>query len=397
VKKGLLIGLIVVIAVIGFMMMKGEKAPEAPVVEEPAAEEPAAGGEVVRIGVFLPLTGQNAFGGQLELDGVKMAQTEMPEVLGRKVELFVVDNKSDKVESANAVKRLIEKENVVAVIGTYGSSLAMAGGEVAESAGIPMVGTSCTNPLVTQGKKYIFRVCFIDPLQGAGAATYAYKVLGAKKAALLIDVANDYSVGLAGFFERSFLKLGGEVVTKLNYNSGDQDFTAQITEIISKSPDILFVPSYFAEGAIIMKQAQELGVDFQIMGGDAMDNPQIVEIGGDAVEGFVHTTFPYDPSMTDMNPVAQKFTDEWKKNRTDDPNVNAALGYDSYLILLDAISRAGSTDPEAITAALAATKDFEGVTGLTTINETHDAEKPIGIVQIKDGKKQYIATITPEL
>ncbi len=396
-KKGLLIGLIVVIAVIGFMMMKGEKAPEAPVVEEPAAEEPAAGGEVVRIGVFLPLTGQNAFGGQLELDGVKMAQTEMPEVLGRKVELFVVDNKSDKVESANAVKRLIEKENVVAVIGTYGSSLAMAGGEVAESAGIPMVGTSCTNPLVTQGKKYIFRVCFIDPLQGAGAATYAYKVLGAKKAALLIDVANDYSVGLAGFFERSFLKLGGEVVTKLNYNSGDQDFTAQITEIISKSPDILFVPSYFAEGAIIMKQAQELGVDFQIMGGDAMDNPQIVEIGGDAVEGFVHTTFPYDPSMTDMNPVAQKFTDEWKKNRTDDPNVNAALGYDSYLILLDAISRAGSTDPEAITAALAATKDFEGVTGLTTINETHDAEKPIGIVQIKDGKKQYIATITPEL
>ncbi len=396
-KKGLLIGLIVVIAVIGFMMMKGEKAPEAPVVEEPAAEEPAAGGEVVRIGVFLPLTGQNAFGGQLELDGVKMAQTEMPEVLGRKVELFVVDNKSDKVESANAVKRLIEKENVVAVIGTYGSSLAMAGGEVAESAGIPMVGTSCTNPLVTQGKKYIFRVCFIDPLQGAGAATYAYKVLGAKKAALLIDVANDYSVGLAGFFERSFLKLGGEVVTKLNYNSGDQDFTAQITEIISKSPDILFVPSYFAEGAIIMKQAQELGVDFQIMGGDAMDNPQIVEIGGDAVEGFVHTTFPYDPSMTEMNPVAQKFTDDWKKNRTDDPNVNAALGYDSYLILLDAISRAGSTDPEAITAALAATKDFEGVTGLTTINETHDAEKPIGIVQIKDGKKQYIATITPEL
>lgn len=396
-KKGLLIGLIVVIAVIGFMMMKGEKAPEAPVVEEPAAEEPAAEGEVVRIGVFLPLTGQNAFGGQLELDGVKMAQVEMPEVLGRKVELFVVDNKSDKVESANAVKRLIEKENVVAVIGTYGSSLAMAGGEVAESAGIPMVGTSCTNPLVTQGKKYIFRVCFIDPLQGAGAATYAFKVLGAKKAALLIDVANDYSVGLAGFFERSFLKLGGEIVTKLNYNSGDQDFTAQITEIISKSPDILFVPSYFAEGAIIMKQAQELGVDFQIMGGDAMDNPQIVEIGGDAVEGFVHTTFPYDPSMTDMNPVAQKFTDDWKKNRTDDPNVNAALGYDSYLILLDAITRAGSTDPEAITAALAATKDFEGVTGLTTINETHDAEKPIGIVQIKDGKKQYIATITPEL
>jgi len=397
VKKGLLLGLIVVIAVIGFMMMRGEKAPEAPVVEEPAAEETVAEGDVIRIGVYLPLTGQNAFGGQLELDGVKMAQVEMPEVLGRKVELFVVDNKSDKVESANAVKRLIEKDQVVAVIGTYGSSLAMAGGEVAESAGIPMVGTSCTNPLVTQGKKYIFRVCFIDPLQGAGAATYANKVLGAKKAALLTDVANDYAVGLAGFFEKSFVKLGGEVVSKLNYNSGDQDFTAQLTEIISKSPDILFIPAYFAEGAIIMKQAQELGVGFQIMGGDAMDNPKIVEIGGDAVEGFVHTTFPYDPSMEEMNPVARKFTDNWKASRTDDPNVNAALGYDSYMILIDAITRAGSADPEAITAALAATKDFEGVTGLTTINETHDAEKPIGIVGIKDGQKKYIATIAPEL
>ena len=394
-KKGLLLGLIVVIAVIGFMMMKGEKAPEAPAPE--ATQETAATGDVVRIGVYLPLTGQMAMGGQLELDGIKMAQIEKPDVLGGKVELFVVDNKSDKVEAANAVKRLIEKEQVVAVIGTYGSSLAIAGGEVAESAGIPMVGTSCTNPLVTQGKKYSFRVCFIDPLQGAGAATYAFKVLNAKKAALLIDVANDYSVGLAGFFEKSFVKLGGEIVTKLNYNSGDQDFTAQLTEIISKSPDILFVPSYFAEGAIIMKQAQELGVTFQIMGGDAMDNPQIVEIGGDAVEGFIHTTFPYDPSMTDMNPVARKFTDDWKKNRTDDPNVNAALGYDSYMILLDAITRAGSTDPEAITAALAATKDFAGVTGLTTINASHDAEKPIGIVQIKDGKKTYITTITPEL
>lgn len=394
-KKGLLLGLIVVIAVIGFMMMKGEKAPEAPAPE--ATQETAAAGDVIRVGVYLPLTGQNAFGGQLELDGVKMAHEEMPEVLGRKVELFVVDNKSDKVESANAVKRLIEKEQVVAVIGTYGSSLAMAGGEVAEAAGIPMIGTSCTNPLVTQGKKYSFRVCFIDPLQGAGAATYAFKVLGAKKAALLTDVANDYAVGLAGFFEKSFVKLGGEVVTKLNYNSGDQDFTAQLTEIISKGPDILFIPAYFAEGAIIMKQAQELGVTFQIMGGDAMDNPKIVEIGGDAVEGFVHTTFPYDPSMTDMNPVAQKFTDNWKKNRTDDPNVNAALGYDSYMILIDAITRAGSAVPEDITTALAATKDFEGVTGLTTINESHDAEKPIGIVGIKDGKKTYIATIAPEL
>jgi branched-chain amino acid transport system substrate-binding protein len=357
-----------------------------------------AADDTVRIGVFLPLTGANAYGGQLEIEGLQMAHQEFPTVLGKKVELFIVDNKSDKVESANAVKRLISKEKAHAIIGTYGSSLAMAGGEVAEKARIPMVGTSCTNPLVTQGKQYIFRVCFIDPFQGAGAATYAHKTLGLKKAALLVDVANDYSVGLASFFKRSFDKLGGEVVANLKYQSGDQDFTAQLTEIISQKPDLLFIPSYFAEGAIIMKQANELGAKFKIMGGDAMDNPKIVEIGGSDVEGFIHTTFPYDPSMQDMNPVARKFTDNRQKLYADkEPNVNAALGYDSYIILLDAIKRAGKVDSEAITKALAATHGFEGVTGATTINATHDAEKPVGLVVIKDGKKTYIGSITPEL
>ncbi|EPR43485.1 ABC transporter substrate binding protein precursor [Desulfovibrio sp. X2] len=351
-----------------------------------------------RLGVYLPLTGQNAFGGQLELEGVQLANQKAPTILGKKVELFVVDNKSDKVEAANAVTRLVDKEKVRAIIGTYGSSLAMAGGEVAERAGIPQVGTSCTNPLVTQGKKFIFRVCFIDPYQGAGAATYAYKNLGLRKAALLVDVASDYSVGLASFFKKSFVKLGGEVVSTLNYQSGDQDFTAQLTDIISKKPDVLFIPSYFAEGAIIMKQARELGATFQIMGGDAMDNPEITAIGGKAVEGFVHTTFPYDPSMKNMSPMAQQFTAEWKKAYPkQDPNVNSALGYDAYMLILDAVKRAGSDDPAAITKALAATKNFPGVTGNTTINGTHDAEKPVGIVMIKNGKKTYIDSITPEL
>jgi branched-chain amino acid transport system substrate-binding protein len=354
--------------------------------------------DTIKIGVYLPLTGQMAFGGQLELEGVQMAHKEMPTVLGKKVELFVVDNKSDKVEAANAVKRLIEKEKVVAIIGTYGSSLAMAGGEVAEKAKVPMVGTSCTNPLVTQGKKFSFRVCFIDPFQGAGAATYAYKDLKLKTAALLVDISNDYSVGLASFFTKSFTKLGGQIVANLKYQAGDQDFTAQLTEIASKKPDVLFIPSYFAEGAIIMKQVKELGAKFQVMGGDAMDNPQIVEIGGAAVEGFVHTTFPYDPSMKNMSPMAQKFTDNWKKAfPSKEPNVNAALGYDTYLLVLDAIKRAGKAEPAAITKALVATKGFEGVTGSTTINATHDAEKPVGLVQIKDGKKTYIGSITPQL
>ena len=354
--------------------------------------------DVIRIGVFLPLTGQMAYGGQLELDGVKMAHKELPSVLGKKIELFVVDNKSDKVESANAVKRLIEKEKVVAIIGTYGSSLAMAGGEVAEKAGIPVMGTSCTNPLVTQGKKYYFRACFIDPFQGAGAATYAVETLKMKKAALIVDVANDYSVGLASFFKQSYKKQGGEIVAELKYNSGDQDFTAQLTEIISKKPDVLFLPADFAEGAIIMKQARELGAKFQIMGGDAMDNPEIVKLGGAAVEGFIHTTFPYDPSMKDMSDIAKKFTENWKKAFPDkEPNVNAALGYDSFMLLADAITRAGKAEPNAIRDALEVTKGFPGVTGAKTINKTHDAESPVGVVQIKDGKKQFVGTVTPQL
>ncbi|WDP91966.1 MAG: ABC transporter substrate-binding protein [Desulfobacter sp.] len=363
-----------------------------------AAFATCAQAQTVKIGVFLPLTGGNAFGGQLELEGVEMAKKAMPEIMGKKVELFVVDNKSDKVESANAVKRLISKEKVNAIIGTYGSSLAMAGGEVAEKAKVPMVGTSCTNPLVTMGKEYIFRVCFIDPFQGAGAATYAFKEKGLKRAALLVDLSSDYSVGLASFFKKAFKKVGGEVVASLKYQTGDQDFTAQLTEIISKKPDVLFIPSYFAEGAIIMKQVQELGANFAVMGGDAMDNPKIVEIGGKSVEGFFHTTFPYDPSMKDMNPVAAKFTEDWKTEHPEkDPNVNAALGYDAYMIIMDAIKRAGSDDPKAIAKALAATKDFEGVTGSTTINATHDAEKPVGIVQIKDGKKTYAGAIQPAI
>lgn len=354
--------------------------------------------DTIKIGVYNSLTGRTAFGGQLELEGTQMAHQEVPELLGKKVELIVVDNKTDKVEAANAVKRLVERDKVVAVIGTYGSSLAMAGGEVAEAAKIPMMGTSCTNPLVTQGKMYVFRACFIDPYQGAGAATYAVNTLGMKKAALLFDMANDYSVGLATFFKNSYKKLGGEIVSELKYNSGDQDFTAQLTEIISKEPELLFIPADFAEGAIIMKQARELGAEFQIMGGDAMDNPELVNIGGDAVEGFIQTTFPYDVTMADMSPIAKTFTENWKKIHPDKaPNVNAALGYDAYMLVANAITTAGSAEPDAIRAALSQIKDFPGVTGSKTINETHDAESPVGIIQIKDGKRVYVGEVSPEL
>ena len=352
---------------------------------------PAKAEDPIKIGVYMPLTGQNAFAGQLELEGIQLAHKIAPTVLGRPVELVIVDNKSDKVEAANAVKRLAERDNVTAIIGTYASSLSLAGGEVAERAKVPVIGTSCTNPLVTQGKKYYFRACFIDPYQGAAAATYAYKNLGYKKAAVLTDVANDYAVGLSNFFKKTFKKIGGELVADMKYSSGDQDFTAQLTELISKKPDIVFMPAYFAEGAIIMKQARELGGTFVMMGADAMDNPDTVKIGGKAVEGFLHTTFPYDVNMPNMSDAAKAFTAAWKASYPDkDPNVNSALGYVCYNLIIDAITRAGSDDPEAITKALAETKNFATPLGTLSINASHDAELPVGIIQYKDGKRSYI-------
>ena len=362
-----------------------------------AGQALAADAGPIKIGVYLPLTGQNAFGGQLELEGVRLAHKEMPKVLDRPVELVVVDNKSDKVEAANAVKRLVERDKVVALIGTYGSSLAMAGAEVAEKAAVPGVGTSCTNPLVTQGKKYYFRACFIDPYQGAAAATYAYETLGFRKAAVLMDMTSDYAVGLSSFFTRDFKKLGGEIVATLKYSSGDQDFTAQLTELIAKKPDIVFMPAYFAEGAIIMKQARELGAKFRLMGADAMDNPDTLKLGGKAAEGFLHTTFPYAPAMPNMSPEAKRFTEAWKAAYPDkETNVNGALGYNTYFLILDAIKRANSSDPKAITKALAETKDLPTALGLLTINKTHDAEMPVGIIEYKDGKRVYVGEVTPK-
>ena len=362
-----------------------------------AGQAPAADAAPIKIGVYLPLTGQNAFGGQLELEGVRLAHKEMPTVLGRPVDLVVVDNKSDKVEAANAVKRLVERDKVVALIGTYGSSLAMAGAEIAEKAKVPGVGTSCTNPLVTQGKKYYFRACFIDPYQGAAAATYARENLGFKKAAVLMDMTNDYAVGLSSFFTKSFKKQGGDVVATLKYSSGDQDFTAQLTELISKNPDIVFMPAYFAEGAIIMKQARELGAKFRLMGADAMDNPDTLKLGGKAAEGFLHTTFPYVPALPNMSEAAKRFTEAWKAAYPDkETNVNGALGYNTYFLILDAIKRANSADPQAIAKALAETKDLPTALGLLSINASHDAEMPVGIIEYKDGKREYVGEVTPK-
>ncbi|WP_019218600.1 ABC transporter substrate-binding protein [Bartonella florencae] len=352
--------------------------------------------EPIKIGVYLPLSGQNAFGGQLEIRGIELAHKKVPEILGRKVELIIIDNKSDKVEAANAVMRLTASEKVNGIIGSYGSSLSLAGGEISEKAKTPSIATSSTSPLVTQGKKYYFRTCFIDSYQGIGIATYVSQNLHAKKAAILKDISSDYAIGLASYFTRAFKKLGGEVISNLNYNSGDQDFSAVLTQIIAQEPDVLFIPSYFSEGAIIMKQARELGAKFKIMGGDAMDNPETIAIAGKAAEGFLHTTLPYSEDMPNMSAAAQEFTNEWRAAYPDkEPNINSVLGYTSYMMFMKAIENAGSADREKITIALSQLKDFQTPFGNMSMDENHNPKIPIGIIEIKDGKRVYLEEVKP--
>ena len=346
--------------------------------------------DTVKVGVFLPLTGDNAAGGELELRGVKLAHKLHPEVLGKKVELVVADNKSDKAESASVAARLIEKDKVCALIGTYGSSLAMAAGNIVKEAKVPAIGTSCTNPQVTANNDYYFRACFIDPFQGTVMANYAYKQ-GARKVAIVQEVSNDYSVGLAKFFKDAFVKLTNDpdcIVDIANYQTGDKDFTAVLTNLKAKNPDAVFAPGNFTESALLIKQARQLGMTIPFMGGDTWETQEFIDVGGKEVEGAVMSTaFDREKAST---PEAQKFlkayTDEYKS----EPSALSAMAYDAYLITVDAITRANSTDSQKIRDALAATKDLEAVTGKTTFDKNGDPIKAAVIKEVKDAKFKYL-------
>lgn len=354
--------------------------------------EETAESDVIKIGVFQPLTGANAAGGQLELDGIELANKLYPEVLGKKVDLVVVDNKSDKAEAASAVARLIEKEGVVAIIGSWGSGLSIPAGDLLKENEIPCVAASATNPLVTQGNDYYFRVCFIDPFQGTVAARYAYNNLGAKTAAIVQEVSNDYAVGLATFFKQEFTKLTGDpnsVVEVLNYQTGDNDFSAQLTNIKGKNPDVVFAPGNFTESALICKQGKQLGLTSAFMGGDTWEVQEFLDVGGSEVEGIYFTTFA-DPTQTKTE-EGTKFLEEYAKAYPDRAWAPVtALGYDAYILILDAIERAGNADPNAIRDAIAETEGFEGSAGMITLDENGDAIKDAVIKTIKDGKFTYL-------
>jgi branched-chain amino acid transport system substrate-binding protein len=363
-------------------------------------QQAGAAGDVIKIGVFEPMTGANAAGGAMEVEGIRLANELNPtvEVAGKtyKVELVVVDNKSDKVEAANAVQRLVDRDKVQVILGSWGSSLAMAGGEVAKDARIPVIGLSCTNPLVTAGNDYYFRVCFIDPFQGTVMANYAFRDLNAKTAVIVQEVSNDYSVGLAKFFADNFKALTGNpnaVLSTVNYNTGDQDFSAQLTSIRSLNPDVIFAPGNYTESALVIRQARDLGINVPIIGGDTWETPEFIDVGRERVEGAVFSTF--FASEHAASPVAETFLKEYRGRYNKEPAAVTALGYDGYLVALDAIKRAGSVEPQKIRDAIAVTKGFIGAAGTVTLDANGDATKSAFIKAVEGGKFVFKTIVNP--
>lgn len=347
----------------------------------------------IKIGCYLPMTGPAAAMGQMVWEGIQVAYKLKPKVLGQEVKLVLVDTKSDKIEAANAVSRLIEKDRVKAIIGEVISSDTLAGSPIAERAQVPNISPTATNPLVTQNKKFAFRACFADNLQGKVAARYAKNHLKVKRVAIIIDQAQDYCVGLSLYFMREFKRLGGEIVSLTHIQTGDQDFSGQIAAIKAKKPELIYAPNYYAEDALLARQLKSLGVKVPILTGDGAQVPELITLGGPAVNGMYFTAhFHPDQAAT---PLAREFMPAYKKEYNKELGAFAALSGDSYFLLLDAISRANSLEGPKIAQALAATKNFPGVSGTITMDKNHNPIKGVVIIKVEKGKFVYQTTIQP--
>jgi branched-chain amino acid transport system substrate-binding protein len=358
---------------------------------------PAAAGEPapIKVGLFASLTGKEAAFGQATRKGVELAVEELNAaggVLGRRFELVIEDNQSKAGESATIAKKLIARDKVVALIGEVASSRSLEAAPIAQQSRVPMISPSSTNPKVTEIGNYVFRVCFIDPFQGVVMAKFARQSLKLQRVALLTSVSSAYSVGLAKYFREHFTAAGGTVALEQKYSEGDKDFKAQLTAIKAGAPDAIFASGYYNEVALIAVQARELGITVPLLGGDGWDSPSLVEVGGKAMEGcFFSNHF----SNEDTSPAIQSFVKAYEAKHGAKPDAMAALGYDSAKILFDAIKRAGTVEGKALRDAIAATKDFPGITGSITLDEKRNANKPAVILTIKDGKVVYTETIAP--
>jgi branched-chain amino acid transport system substrate-binding protein len=356
--------------------------------------EPGGGAQdAIRVGHFASLTGDTATFGRSADRGIRMAIDEVNAkggVLGRPIEVITEDDRSVTEEARSAAQKLIQRDGVVALLGEVASSRSLAAAPEAQRAGVPMISPASTNPRVTEVGDLVFRTCFIDPFQGAVMARFAHEDLGARRVAILFDFKQDYSVGLADFFRKTFQELGGEIVADERYTSGDIEFRAQLTTIRSAKPDAIFVPGYYTEVGLIAKQARELGIDVPLLGGDGWDSDKTLEIGGAAVDGYYFSTH-YAADSDD--PRVREFVERYRAETSEQPDAMAALGYDAAHILADAITRAGSTDGPALRAAIAATKDYAGVTGRITIDGQRNAVKDAVVLKIEDGRFRYHRTI----
>lgn len=354
-----------------------------------------SGSGPIAVGYYGDMTGNTATFGTSTKDGIDLAVEEINQSppLGRPLEIHTEDDQGKPEQAASVVTKLITQNQVVAVLGEVASSNSLAAAPICQKEKIPMISTASTNEQVTQVGDYIFRICFIDPFQGAVMAKFATNTLKAKTAAILKDVKSDYSTGLAKSFKETFTSLGGQIVAEQSYSNGDINFNAQLSTIKQANPDVVFVPGYYNEVGTIGRQARDMGLKVPLLGGDGWDSPELFKSAGTALEGCYFSNH-YSPESTE--PAVQEFIKKFKAKYNDrTPDAMAALGYDTAKILADAIKRAGSTDSTALRDAIAGTKDFAGVTGTITLDENRNAKKPAVVLQIKGKSYKYVETVQP--
>jgi branched-chain amino acid transport system substrate-binding protein len=359
---------------------------------KPAAPSSSAG--TILIGEYGSMTGSEANFGKSTHNGLMLAVDEVNAkggIKGRKLDVHSLDDRGSTQEAGTAVTRLIQNDKVVALIGEVASSLSIAGGEVAQKNGVPMISPSSTNPRVTEIGDMIFRVCFLDDYQASVIAKFLHDNLKVNRVATLYDQQQAYSKGLNDYFKKSFTALGGTVTTEQAYGGGDQDLSAQLNTIKGSNPDALFIPGYYTDAANIAIQARKIGIKVPLMGGDGWDSPQLAEIGRDAIEGSYYSNHF---TQEDPNPVVQNFVKGYKQKYGGlVPDGIAALGYDAARLLIDAMERAPSLSGKDLAAAIAATKNFQGVTGMITIDAGRNAKKSAVVLRMKGGVPKLEATM----
>ncbi|MGP7816923.1 ABC transporter substrate-binding protein [Niallia sp. 01092] len=356
----------------------------------------------IKLGVNLELSGAVASYGQSLEDGIDLAIDEINEaggIDGKQIKPVKVDNKSDLTEATNGALKLITQDKVSAIIGAATSGDTVAQVQIANENKTVILSPSATAPNVTVNKdgsvnEYAFRTSFIDPFQGTIAANFASKELKIKNAAIFADSASDYAKGLAASFKETFKANGGNIVSEEAYVAKDTDFSSTLTRIKAKKPDFIFIPGYYEEVGLIIKQARELGITVPFMGADGWDSPKLVDLAGKDALNNTYITNHY--SSEDPDEKIQKFVSTFKeKNKDKNPDAFNALGYDSVYLLKDAIERAGSTDSEKVKNALAETKDLPLITGVVSIDKNHNPIKSATILEYKDGKQVFKSKINP--